>query len=59
MILGIRPSQILNLTGPELFLFEVDYRLVLQALSETKGESGEAEDVKLAKMKEWKETRLK
>jgi hypothetical protein len=54
--LGIRPSELLNLTGPELFLFEVDYRLVSQALSESQSEP---EDVKLAKMKEWKQRRLK
>jgi hypothetical protein len=56
VILGKRPSEILNLTGPERFLFEVDYRLVMQALGE---DDQESEGEKLARIVEWKRKRLK
>ena len=49
-----RPSELLNLKGSPMFLFEVDYQLVSREMKRLTEGKDESEEEKIKKMKEWK-----
>jgi hypothetical protein len=60
LLLHQRPSRILHLQGSEAWLFEVDYRLLMDELARNEaGDGGADEDAKekIEKMRKWKQSR--
>ena len=57
LLIHKRPSELLNLKGSKLFLFEVDYLLITQEIERIAEEKDETEEKKIEKMKEWKNVR--
>ena len=54
LLIHKRPSELLNLEGSKLFLFEVDYLLITQEIERIAEGKDETEQEKIKKMKEWK-----
>jgi hypothetical protein len=60
LLLHQRPSRILHLQGSEAWLFEVDYRLLMDELDRIEaGDDGADDDAKekIEKMRKWKQSR--
>jgi len=54
LLIHKRPSELLNLKGSKLFLFEVDYLLITQEIERIAEGKDETEREKIEKIKEWK-----
>ena len=54
LLIHKRPSELLNLKGSKLFLFEVDYLLITQEIERIAEGENETEQEKIKKIKEWK-----
>ena len=54
LLIHKRPSELLNLEGSKLFLFEVDYLLITQEIERIAEGKDETEQEKIKKIKEWK-----
>ena len=57
LLIHKRPSELLNLKGSKLFLFEVDYLLITQEIERIAEGKDETEEEKIKKIKEWKNVR--